>query len=157
MPLRAVVVLLGVLLRAAPVSGQSLDILRDIGPIAVGVEAMRPDAERDGLPQVILQTAAELRLRQRGIPVADLREAVENARPILYVVVATFKSNALYAYCIRVQLRQRVSLPRGNLSHLYWERTKTGMVGAGNVRDVTDGVLDFVDLFSNDYLAANPQ
>ena len=90
-------------------------------------------------------------------PARTSGEAVENARPILYVVVATFKSNALYAYCIRVQLRQRVSLSRGNLSHLYWERTKTGMVGTNNLRDVTDSVLDFVDRFSNDYLAANPQ
>ena len=148
--------LFGVLLLPTTGSSQSVDILRNIGPIAVGVEAMRPNAERDGLPQVMLQTAVGLRLRQRGIPVEDLKTAVENSQPILYVVVATLKSDNKYAYCVRIQLRQRVSLSQGNLSHLYWERTKTGMINESDLRDVMNTVLDFVDLFCNDYLWVNP-
>lgn len=180
MPSRAFLLLLGVLLLAPPVSAQGQpssltlaetqppradvrnltisaapeDTLRGIGPIDVLVENMDLEDEQDGLTKQMLQTAVELRLRQNGIPID------ENASPYLNVNVNAMKHDTgLYALCIQVSLKQPVRLVTGLVTTraTTWDVGTVGIGGANNLRQARDAVLDYIDQFSNDYLAVNPQ
>ena len=158
MPLRAFVVLLGVLLLATPTRGQTREpernSLKGIGPVRVEVEGMHPDLEREGLTQEMLTTAVEIRLRQNGIPLT------KSLSPNLYVNVNGVKNaRGLYAYRVDVKLVALVTiLATEQLTFAnVWDTELVGMVGAANLRDVRDDVLDKVDQFSNAYLAVNPK
>ena len=131
------------------------DSLTGIRPIKVVVEGMQAGAERDGLTAQLLQAAVELRLRLNGIPLSD------GALPYLYVRVNTMKLSTMpnYVYCIDVAFKQAVQIvTTGRLvvRATTWERGSVGIRPADELRGVRDRVLDYVDEFSNDYLAVNP-
>ena len=154
--LTAVVVLGSILLTTAVALAQTdpeRDSLRGIGPIAVGVENMYPETERDGLTQRGLQTAVELRLRRNGIPLDDTFR-------YFYVRVTTLKNDAggFYAFNLTAELKQPVTASNGVviIAATWATPGLLGMVRTENLRDVRDDVLDAVDEFSNDYLAVNP-
>ena len=157
MPFRAFAVLFGMVLLAAQAGAQTLgrDSLNSIGPIDVVIEGGTPGAKRDGLTRQMLQTAVEVRLRQKGIPLD------EDASPYLYVKVNTVKSGEQYAYCVSVELHQKVlGLAKPTVMDARTWRTIgfLGLVSAARLRDVVrDGVLELVDSFSNDYVAVNSQ
>ena len=141
---------------AVPATAQEQrDNLTGIGSIYVVVEPIRSDAERDGLRTTMLQTAVELRLRQNGIPIADAPTSV------LHVQVDTNRHSQLggYAFCTVVTLVTTVQVEatgRTVYAAGIWSVGSVGSVGTDNVRQIRDYVLDYVDQFSNEYLAVNP-
>jgi len=138
------------------------ETLAGLTGVGVLVEEMNPDAEKDGLARSTLQTDVELKLRQAGIRVLSKDEwLAAPGRPSLYLNVNTFSRTGLYAYCILLKVKQRVTLIR-NLATTSWgttwdSRGFMGTVGADNLHTVRDDVRDQVDQFINAYLAANPK
>ncbi len=124
--------------------------------MAVVVEEMRADAERDGLTRNLLQTDVEQRLRQAGI-------TVDNHAPgFLAIFVNTLKfESGFYAYAIRVQFKQRVRMERNlkiaALASTWEAPSVVGTVGTRALRDVRGSVRDRVDEFINAYLEENPR
>ena len=141
--------------------------LRGLKGIAVVVEALQPDAERDGLHKDQIKTDIELKLRQAGIRVLTTEESFKTpGSPYLYVNLNTTKNDVLYgalstyAFALQVALKQDVTLTRDSDfkgSAPTWEMHTLGTVGANNLPDVRRILGDLVDRFSNDYLAENPK
>ena len=141
--------------------------LRGLKGIAVVVEALQPDAERDGLHKDQIKTDVELKLRQAGIRVLTTEESFKTpGSPYLYVNLNTTKNDVLYgafstyAFSIQVALKQDVTLTRDSDlkgSAPTWETHTLGIVGATNLQDTRRVLGDLLDRFSNDYLAENPK
>ncbi len=131
--------------------------------VYVLVEAMTPDAERDGLARSTLQTDVELKLRQAGIRVLSENEFTEVPRsPMLYLRVSTFRRSELSvsAFHIKLEVAQVVRLVRDptiTLPAATWEINRLGLVGSDKLSKVRENVRDAVDQFINAYLAANPK
>ena len=127
--------------------------LTDIREINVIVEELADDAEAAGLTRRMLENAIERRLQDRGVPLGNSRLAAD-----LYVNVATFQgSTGLYAYCVRVSAQQLVTIEGNQLRAFVdtWDRASVGTVGAGNLPQVQQVVLQIVDMFSDDFLEVN--
>ena len=127
--------------------------LTDIREVNVIVEELAADAEAAGLTHDLLETAIEQRLQQRGVPRGNSRLAAD-----LYVNVATFQGAAgLYAYCAEVSMQQLVTIEGNQLRTLAdtWDLASLGTVGAGNLSQVQEVILQIVDVFSDDYLEVN--
>ena len=116
-------------------------------------EELADDAEAAGLTRRMLENAIERRLQDRGVPLGNSRLAAD-----LYVNVATFQgSTGLYAYCVRVSAQQLVTIEGNQLRAFVdtWDRASVGTVGAGNLPQVQQVVLQIVDMFSDDFLEVN--
>ena len=138
--------------------------LRGLQGVAVMVETIAAEAERDGLPKRQVQTDVELRLRQSGIHVLSLAEGLTTpGRPYLYIHVAAAKRDGMrfYAYDVSVRLNQDVWLDRDldikGLGITTWDVGAVGSIGDAMIRDLRESVLDKVDQFINAYLAVNPE
>ena len=132
--------------------------------VGVVVEAMDPDAEKDGLTTSTLRTEVELKLRQAAIRVlTEAERAVAPGSPFLYLRVATMKSDGvgLYAVDIDLELTQEVRLTRNpaiiSLATTWSAPGWVVIIGSRNLSKVRETVRDVVDQFLNDYLAANPK
>jgi hypothetical protein len=130
--------------------------------VSVGVENMSAEAERDGLTRSALQTDVELKLRLAGIPVLTLMESVlaPNGANLYLNVNMLGDEMGLYAYSIRLELKQRVRLyrdPTVVTPAATWGTGSVGLVGKVRLTSVRDGVRDRLDQFINAYLAANPK
>ena len=131
------------------------DTLKGLHGVEVVVELLRPEAEKYSLTREALQTDVELRLRQHGI-------RVNPGGPCLYINVNTLVDEQFgcAAVSVLVQLRQQAVLffnPKTNCNVPTWERSSVGLFGLSKLRTVRETVQDFVDVFINDYLAANPK
>ncbi len=138
---------------AVPATAQERDNLTGIGPVRVQIVDINPDAARDGLTTTMLQTTVELRLRQNSVPLDDA------ARPYISVYLIVTKGGGLYAFSLSVSLLTAVQVvATGRITDApIWTKDSVGTVGADNVRQfVREAVLNYVDEFSNDYLAVNP-
>ena len=111
-----------------------------------------------GLSKDDLKVAAELRLRRNGIRV------LTGALPgVLEVGVESFCPESC-VFVIMLRLHQGVYLkrdPKRSFSAATWYRTTIVMGGTddplGFKRQISDGVGELVDDFSNDFLAENPK
>ena len=123
--------------------------------VEVIVEARDYKGESGGLSRDQIQTDVELRLRKAGIRVLTKKERGETpGQPDLYVVVSTY----FYAYLIEVGVREVVTLARGfEAPGTIWQTGLLGGVGTERKRMIRESVGDQVDMFINDYLAANPK
>ena len=95
----------------------------------------------------------ELRLRQSGIPVDD------ESSVSLVLDVSAFGNNGMYIYHTLVTLMQPVTVISNGVvgfAGTWFSDETTGTVGADNLRELREVVLEQVDEFSNDYLAVNP-
>lgn len=164
---RVLLILVFVLGVTNPTLGQTTDwtnelgraSLRGIGPIAVVVTVVSSRLEGDGLTVESIRTAAELRLRQLRIPVADARPLGKT--PFLHVTVdgrSLGPRIAGGAFALTANLRQAVRvvatgfvLDGGTTWHAQFLGTDPEMG-----RGVREALTELVDRFSNDYLAANP-
>ena len=127
--------------------------LTGIREINVIVEELADDAEAAGLTHSTLETAIEGRLQERGVPLGNSRNAAD-----LYVNIGTHQgSTGLYAYCVRVSVQQLVTIEGNQLRAAAdtWDLTGLGTVGAGNLPQVQQVVLQIVDAFSEDYFEVN--
>jgi hypothetical protein len=139
------------------------DTLKGLQGVGVCVEYLPPEVEKYGLTKQQLQTDVELRLRQNGIRVFSAQELVlTSGMPFLYVnihIVAT-GDFGLAAYSISLKLMQNVFLARDRTKSCLastWDRNWTGSVGVNKIETLRESVKDSVDMFINDYLAANPK
>jgi len=135
--------------------------LRGIKAMAVLVENLRQDIEKDGLKKSSIQTDVELKLRLAGIKVLTKEEGIKPASPYLYIQVSSVKyEDLMYSYSISVDFCQYVYLYRDTDIHFYattWSIANIGFFGVNRVKEIRDGIKDQVDKFINDYLAVNPK
>jgi hypothetical protein len=128
--------------------------------VVVVVENMKPRAG-SGLTEDQLKVYVELRLRKAGVRVLTEEERGETpGNPYLYVNVSTYieADDPIVAYSILVQLKEWVTLARGfETTGVIWQRGLVGTVGKAKLRLIRGGLGDQVDIFINDYLAANPK
>ena len=128
------------------------DALRGIG--AVGV-AILLDAKEGGLTEDRLRTTVELGLRRNGI-------ATGSRLTILNVVITTvgLSGERAYAVLIEVYLTEPVTILANDLAinAPIWRIRWVGVMSEDIlVRNVLEKVEEYVDDFSNDYLAVNPK
>ncbi|MGH8007246.1 MAG: hypothetical protein ACREQ3_09575, partial [Candidatus Binatia bacterium] len=137
------------------------ETLRGLTGVAVTIEDLAPQAERDGLSKVQLRGDVEQTLRQAQIRVLSEEERQATlGNPTLSVHVGTFKMGDVYSLCIEVTLKQVVILKRtANIERLVetWETKGVGTGGAFQLQGVRQGVIIKVGEFVTAYRAVNPQ
>jgi hypothetical protein len=117
-----------------------------------------PKVEPNGLERAHIQIDVEARLRQSGITVEPRSLSPSH----LFVVIDALEVDeaSLYAYTMRVQLRQRVLLVRDPTITTVvptWEVGFLGVVDQGHVSPIQSVVTDLVDRFITAYLEQNPR
>ena len=143
--------------RLVGINVNQIDILKGLGVIGVVVEKVNTEVERLGLTQQALQTDVELLLRKYGIEVA--KNPADN---YLYINVNVSPSDSgLVAFNISVEFCDIV-IPIRNPSitihnAIVWDTGGTGSVGKKKIGSIREDVEDYVKVFINDYLAANPK
>ena len=138
--------------------------LRGLEGVAVLVEQLSPEVEKEGLVKNRLQTEAELKLRMAGIKVLTKEECLKMpGEPYLYininVNIARTESD-IYPYSIDVLLIQKVSLVRDPQQTTYAVTWSTG--GVGSIRkpilsQLQNSVEDMLDVFVKAFLSENPK
>jgi hypothetical protein len=133
--------------------------LKGLSAVMVIVDNLSPDLERAGITKDQLVIDIQLKLRQDGIKVED-----SLLLPRLHVSVhdTYAKSQAIFGYHINLDLLPEVIPLRQPETGVFWAETwaafSNGLISEGiartKIREVTSGL---VDLFLNDYLAANPK
>ena len=127
--------------------------LTGIREVNVVVENLADDAEAAGLTRRVLLTAVEQQLEMRGVPQGSSRQGAD-----LYINVATHQgTTGLYAYYARVSVQQLATIEGNQLRSLVdtWARASLGAVGAANLSQVEQVVIQLVDLFCDDYFEVN--
>jgi hypothetical protein len=154
--LAAVLVLVGMGTAWPSDTKRDRETLKGLKAIAVVVEDLKPEAERDGITQSQLQTDVELRLRQLGVLVDT--ESLE----YLYVHVRAIKTTGVsgYAYSALAEVRQPVMVARTGqgVFAATWSQellATTPLTRAS--QSVREDVRDLVDSFINAYLSVNPK
>jgi len=143
---------------AGKVVAQSNDrrALRGIGP--VGVEIALNSNARGGLSEDRLETTAELGLRRNGIPTGSV--SILLTVEVSAVDVGVEDRFLGYAAYIEVGLNGVVTVSRNDVltEARFWEKG-TIITGREDTfeRQVREIVEEFIDEFSNDYLAVNPK
>lgn len=132
--------------------------------VRVVVEAMKPDAEKDGLAASTLRTDVEVKLRLAGIRVlTETERLAAPGSPFLYVRVTTISLREvvpIYAVEALLDLHQEVMLTRDptiDLSTPTWSTSWVGVAGSEALARMRQKVRDQVDKFINAFLAANPK
>jgi len=141
------------------------DVLIGLNGVSVMVEDLNKDATEAGLSTEDIKTQVELRLRTLGIRVLTEQELKQSlSLPILCVNVTALKHSGsdLYAISISVQLLERLFEVRQPgavvVGAIPWQKEFTAISGGGVLSEkAKDSVLNLVDAFANDYLAANPK
>lgn len=145
---------------ASAQSGSS--ILRGIGPIAVVIQDLDPDATRDEFTVDLIRTDIEVELRKAGIRVVDRDALDENSgRPYLFVTVNTARGAlSVYAYSIEMRFQQNATLTRNpdvTLSVSTWNRSVVGTERGSRLPLLREKIKEMTMAYINDYLAANPK
>jgi hypothetical protein len=134
-----------------PVERQTL---KGIKFIAVQVESLRPDVERDGLTQAQIKSDVEQRLRQSGIQVNDGASAtlIVNVNAVL-----VGQGAPLYAVSAQVDFQQDVVVRGLDATASTWSIGGVAAVGRSNLPMVRDFVRSKVDKFIDAYFSVNPK
>ncbi len=138
------------------------ETLRGLKGIAVLIGSISPEMARDGMEEDQLRTDIELRLRRAGITVLKVvpKPTTPNGA-YLYVSIDSFRSaTGVYAFSVRVELLQEVSLTRNpSIKSVVatWKVGSTGLMSVTQVRRIRETMGDLVDRFANDYLTVNPK
>lgn len=170
--MRLVLVLLAILtacLTATTTNAQvdsnlSRPSLKGLKGVYVVVEDISMDATKDGIFRDTITTNTELLLRQNRIPI--LSEEDWKTQPttgaMLYVKLSALKypGRGLYMYAAHLEVRQWVTLPRGDKAKVVpavtWFSTgKLGFVGDEKIRTMYEVLDDEVKQFANAYLSQN--
>ena len=139
------------------------DTLKGLQGVYVLVEYLISEQEKFGLTKQQLQTDVELRLRQSGIMVLSEQEwLLIPGEPRLYVNVnlQIYEEIGLVAFNILIELNQSVFLARDPTKFCMastWWTALGGPIGLSKITTIRESVKDCVDIFINDYLAANLQ
>ncbi|MFA6242028.1 MAG: hypothetical protein WC655_13930 [Candidatus Hydrogenedentales bacterium] len=143
--------------------------LAGIKAVSLAVNALRPKDMPDGLmpSESALQTKTELILRRNGIRILPDGEArLDNSRLAVSVVVTKIPTVPAYALTVAVELLDLVTAPRDTGVVLTrattWPFGGWGLHGPSVVHEnrlreyVVESVTTQLEMFCNDYLAANP-
>lgn len=142
------------------IESESLVGLNGVG---VSVAPLTLGVEKYGLTTQMLQTDTELQLRRNGIKIiSDEDLAQEPGGPILFVNVLSkiYEELELAAVYVKVELKQYVLLKRDPTlvcSCDTWREEGVTLVLLKDFKNIRETVKDAVDMFCNDYLAANPK
>ena len=139
------------------------ETLRGLTGVQVVVEDLRPEVERRGLTRDQIQTDVELRLRRNKIRVLSTDESfITPGKPWLYVsvTVGPCEESLFAAFNISLELKQQVILERDQTKvpfAITWIKWGVGAESVNNLQSIRDWVKEYVDIFSNDFLAVNPK
>ena len=146
-----------VTLVVAPALASQPDIEREnltgIREVNVVVEELAEDAEAAGLTRRALPPRSNNSWRRGGMPQESSRQGAD-----LYINVATHQgTTGLYAYYARVSVQQLATIEGNQLRSLVdtWARASLVAVGAANLSQVEQVVMELVDLFCDDYFEVN--
>jgi hypothetical protein len=138
--------------------------LAGISVMGVVVQDLTKDAIEAGLIKEQIRTDVELKLRREGIRIVSEEEQLKvPGSPCINVQINCLRHKTLpiLVFDINVTLIQGVFLMRNQEITAIggtWFRDLLGCVGDSLfVSTVRQGVDDLVDIFLNDYLAANPK
>lgn len=157
--LTALVSILIILSCSKYIAAQSESHLRGLTGVVVEVGGNFNDLSKDGLYKYMIQTDIELQLRKAGIAVVQKSNATLTT-PRLYAFVDALKiEDDVYVCNLRLELLEDAIVIRDRRRAAVTSWGRFQMVGAsvGNLHRVRDRMVDFVDDFANDYLAANPK
>jgi hypothetical protein len=137
-------------------------IFRGIGPVAVVIQDIDPEAVREDFNVSILKNDVEVELRKAGIRVVDRSELTDaSGRPYVFVIIHLVKGSLnTFNYHAELRFHQNASLTRNPdviLSVPTWSRSVTGMERANRMINVRDKVREMLMVFINEYLASNPR
>ena len=131
--------------------------------VHVVVNELSAEAEREGLSRSSLQAELEGRLRQAGLRVLTVTEALTSVgRPTLEVrvhVASSRETPDLYVYSVDLALRQQIRLTRDRTIESFavtWsENREVGVVPAGRLSAVRDAVRSKVNQFITAWQTVN--
>jgi hypothetical protein len=128
--------------------------LKGIKVVAVQVDALRPEIERDGLTQTQVKADVEQRLRESGIRVDDAASAtlLVNVNAVL-----VGQGAPLYAVSATVDFQQDVVVRGLDATASTWSIGGIAAVGQANLPMVRDFVRSKVDKFIDAYFSVNPK
>ncbi len=127
------------------------------------IEPLNADAERDGLTAADLRADVESALRESGLTVYGQSALVADVpgTPFLHVDVMTIRLDGRYAYSVRLELWQAVTLlrePRRSALALTWAAPQVvGTVAAESLAELRDTVRSEVYAFVGECRAATDQ
>jgi len=140
------------------------EVLQGLEGVFVVVEPIKPEVEKYGLTKKDIHTDTELQLRQYGIKVLTEEGWLSMpVRPFLHINVGVVvrEETAIASGAISIQLREPVLLLRKPkricMGACTWQRISVVSVGLLRIKDIREYVKDGVNMFINDYLAANPK
>jgi hypothetical protein len=141
---------------------QTSSVFRDVGPIAVVIQELDPDAVREEFTVDLIRTDIEVELRKAGIRVVDRTQLGENSgNPYLFLVVNTLKGTLnTYTYSMELRFHQNASLIRNpdvSLSVSTWNRSVIGNERGNRLPQLREKIKEMLMPFINEYLAANPR
>ena len=138
--------------------------LVEIKALCVFVQGLTEEAKKAGLSGEQIQTDVEQKLKRNGVKIVSQEECLEiPGNPVFYVNISANKSKQMPAffYHIDVGLLQKVTLvrePEIRIVAITWNK---GALVYCHKREfsasVRKTVRHLVDVFINDYLAANPE
>lgn len=161
--MRAILLFTWIVIGVATASlAQSASIFKDVGPIAVVIQDLDPDAVREDFTVDLIRTDIEVELRKAGIRVVDRNQLSDAAgRPYLFLVVNTLKGTLnTYTYSMELRFHQNASLTRNpdvTLSVSTWNRSVIGSERGNRLPQLREKVKEMLMPFINEYLAANPR
>ncbi len=135
--------------------------LAGLDGVNVQVEPLNADAEADGLTRSGLQSEVEAALREGGLAVFTQTELFASTvgTPFLHLDVMTIRLNGQYAYSVRLELWQAVTLVRDariRALALTWNGSQlVGTVAATNLGELRATVRSAASEFARDCLAAS--
>jgi len=148
------------MLRSKP-TAEERGTLIGLQGVNVLIEVLKPVAQEYGLTREALKVAIESRLREHGI--RWLSPSQSRFVPTLYVNVnmAVEESFGWVMVCVNVELHQEVVLSRDlktSCTATTWDKSALTYGAVNKLRNVAVGLTkQVVDVFINDYLAANPK
>ena len=171
--------IVGVLALAFPTAPQAQrpDLFEGLGSLKGSFETLDQDARDAGFSAETLKAAVELRLRQSGIRVLDDSMATLYAN----VSIAPIAGIEGYVFAVDLELLEPVYMRRQLLADSLvpgettrtvgpflmdessyqgttWDTGSVGTASEDSARTyIRDAVLEHVDRFTNEYLAANPR
>lgn len=128
-------------------------VLLGVEGVHVRVLDLPPEAEALNLTKEHIQRDVELRLRRNGIKV------LPPGQPLLIVNVNVTFGGSQVAYSVDISLQEHVFLRRDPetvvVNATTWSKGAVGICPRTDIKQIRESVKDYVDEFSNDYLAVN--
>lgn len=142
--------------RPAMYISETKRVLYGLRGVRVRVGAPSDEMEKLGLPQSRIERAVSDNLRRHGVPVMteeEVRKAVGS--PTLWISITDMQ----HAFRISVEHREDILLMRQPsttiLAAITWQKDA---IGTGmDAEHITKSLQALVDLYADDYVAANPK